>query len=327
MNSIVQDAAVREVKATSFGGFHRIEFLAMGTCNDVLFAASSASMAAAFRADLIEWLESFERRISRFRPDSLVSTINRDAGMGWVAIDHETEELFALCDLFHWRTKGIFDPSLLPLLRLWDYHVQHPTLPASVEVARARALVGWSRVQREPGRVRLPDTGMALDLGGIGKEYAVDKAIALARRHGIPSAMVNFGRDIRAFGHPPEGGPWRIGLENPGAPDACWTGVAVDDAAVCGSGMYARGFDFDGHRYGHILDPRTGWPAESGCSAAWVIAPSCTEAGILSTAMVVLGVAEGVELLEGTWRAAGCLWTDRGVFYSRRLHAHLIENA
>lgn len=327
MNTAIQNQVVREVRETSFGGFHRMEFLAMGTQNEVLFAATSASMADAFRNDLIEWLESFERRISRFRPDSLISKINREAGNGWVEIDRETEELIALCDCFHWRTRGVFDPTLLPLLNLWDYHIQHPKLPSSIEVARARAHVGWSHVQREPGRMRLSEAGMALDLGGIGKEYAVDKTIALARKHGITSAMVNFGRDIRVFGHPPEGGSWRIGLENPLSPDSCWSGVAIDDAAVCGSGVYARGFDLDGHRYGHILDPRTGWPAESGCTASWVIAPSCTEAGILSTAAVVLGVSEGLQLIDGTWRAAGCLWTERGVFYSRRLHDYLVSNA
>jgi thiamine biosynthesis lipoprotein len=81
----------------------------------------------------------------------------------------------------------------------------------------------------------------------------------------------------------------------------------------------------DGHRYGHIVDPRTGWPADSGCDAAWVVAPSCTEAGILSTAAIVLGVEEGMGLIEGAWRAAGCLWTDRGVHCSRRMHDYFIE--
>lgn len=326
MKATLELPAVHDAMDSMFGGYYRLQFRAMGTHNEVLYAANSASMAAAFRGDLLAWVDAFEKKVSRFRDDSLVSEINRSAGKQWVTIDQETEELIALTDWFHWKTKGIFDPTLLPLIRLWDYHAPEPKLPASVDVARARALAGWQKVQREPGRIRLPTAGMAIDLGGIGKEYAVDKAIVLAKRHGVTSAMVNFGRDIRVIGHPPEDGPWRIGLENPGDADACWSGVALGNQAVCGSGMYARGFDIGGRRYGHILDPRTGWPAESGCTAAWVIAPSCTEAGILSSAAVVLGVEQGMELIESTWHAAGCLWTARGVFYSRRLHDYLIDS-
>jgi thiamine biosynthesis lipoprotein len=325
MNALRQDTPVTHVRESSFGGFNHIEFLAMGTSNEVVFSAESASMAAAFRDDMFEWLDAFERRVSRFRTDSLVSEINREAGGGWITVDSETEELLALCDWFHWKTRGIFDPSTLPLTELWNSAARQDRLPPSLEVARTRSLTGWSRFQREPGRVRLPHRGMALDMGGIGKEYAVDKVVALARRHGVSSAMVNFGRDIRAFGHPPEGGPWRIGLERPGDTDSCWCGVMLDDRAICGSGTYARGFDLAGLHYGHILDPRTGWPADSGCRASWAVAPSCTEAGIFSTTAIILGAEEGIRLMDGAWRAAGCIWTDAGAHYSRRFHELLIQ--
>lgn len=325
MNATQENRAIQEVAETVFGGYHRLTFSAMGTQNEVLFSASSSSMAEAFKRDLLAWVEGFEQRISRFRPDSLVSRINQAAGGQWVEIDPETRELFTLCNWFHWMTRGVFDPSAAPLMQLWDYHAPRASLPSSVEVATCRAKTGWSKVQQTPGRIRLPDAGMAIDLGGIGKEYAVDKAVALARRHGIPDLMVNFGRDIRAYGHPPEGGPWRIGLERPDDPETCWGGVNAADTAICGSGTYARGFDFAGRRYGHILDPQTGWPADNGVIAAWVVAPSCTVAGILSTAAVILGSEEGLALIEQTWGVAGCLWTDRGIYYSRRFHEYRID--
>jgi thiamine biosynthesis lipoprotein len=326
MSAEALTVGLRNVPILSFGNYHKLTFLAMGTQNEVMYSATSTRMAEAFRAELLRWLDEFEDRVSRFRPDSLVSAINREAGKGWVSLDRETEELIGLCDWFHWKTGGTFDPSLGPLMELWDYKQPHETLPSSIAVAAARSLTGWSQSEREPGRFRLPRAGMAIDLGGIGKEYCVDKTIEMARRHGIRDIMVNFGRDIRVYGHPPEGGPWRIGLEHPLASDTCWSGVGLDEMAICGSGTYARGFQHAGRRYGHILDPRTGWPAESGCSAAWVIAPTCTEAGVLSTASIILAPLDALQIIESSWRAAACLWTSQGLHHSRRFHAHTIHD-
>jgi thiamine biosynthesis lipoprotein len=310
----------------SRNGRHAVEFPCMGTQNRLHFAAESSVRAAAYREAAMRWLAVFEARYSVFLEDSLIARINREAGGDWVEVDAETEQLFALCDWLQWKTRGALDPTMGPLLRLWDYHVPRTALPTPEEVAAARGLVGWSRVQRRAHAVHFEVEGMRLDLGGIGKEYAVDRLMALAEQHNITDILVDLGRDIRVKGQPPEGGPWRLGLEDPRSPGRCWGGVGMTDEALCCSGHYQRHLVIDGKRYGHIVDPRTGWPADNGCEAVWILAPTATEAGALSTAAMILGLDEALALIEGTYGAAGCIWQGEKRYQTRRFADHVLHD-
>jgi thiamine biosynthesis lipoprotein len=227
-----------------------------------------------------------------------------------VEVDAELDSLLTLCNWFHRMTQGVYDPTIGPLLRLWDYHREDACPPEPDAVERAREAVGWAKVQRSPGRVYLPREGMSLDLGGIGKEYAVDRVVETLLAAGCRSVLADFGRDVRVAGAAPEGGPWRIGLEDPADPGRCWCGLAVTDRAVATSGNYRRHFMWQGRQYGHILDPRTGYPVENGCLAATVVAPTCTEAGMLTTAAFILGPAEGLDLIREAGLAEGCVVTE-----------------
>ncbi len=297
----------------------------MGTDCQVDFAAASLGAARSFAAHTQSWVADFEARFSRFRPDSLVSRINAAAGRDWVAVDAEAESLLGLCDWYHRLTGGVFDPATLPLLALWDYHAPRAAPPSDAEVGAARARCGWSRVRREPGRILLPEAGMGLDLGGIGKEYAVDRVIEMAMQRGIRTILVNFGHDLRVLGDPPEGGAWRIGLEDPRDPGRCWTGLLARDRAVTTSGDYLRHLTISGRRYGHILDPRTGQPVSNGCESVSVVAPTCTEAGMLSTAAFVMGAEEGLRFLNSQYQAEGCLWQGSRLYATRRFRDYLIR--
>src|SRR5205814_5918648 len=124
------------------------------------------------------------------------------------------------------------------------------------EIKAARELVGWRKLQRRKGGIFLPQEGMCLDLGGIGKEYAVDRVLTLALERGMENVLVDFGQDVRVHGQPPEKGAWHIGLEDPKSLGNCWTGVAVNNHAVDTSGDYVRKFVHVGRRNGHILDAR-----------------------------------------------------------------------
>jgi thiamine biosynthesis lipoprotein len=240
-------------------------------------------------------------------------------------VDEEADSLFALCDWFHWSTQGIFDPAILPLIKLWDYHNPQPVVPDDTAVRTALSQCGWSRVKREKGRIFLPEKGMGLDIGGIGKEYAVDCVLTMAGKTGLRNMLVNFGHDVRACGEAPGGGPWRIGLEDPRDPGRCWAGVAVRDRAVTTSGDYIRNFTFNGRRFGHIIDARTGYPVANGCKAVSVIAPTCTEAGILSTAAFILGGEEGVRFLSRYHHTEGCVWQHSTRHETGRLNEYLID--
>lgn len=318
---------IDEAPLLGFGDYYRVAFQAMGTPCEILFSARSRSAADAFRLSALRWVWDFEAKFSRYRETSLVCEINRAAGKSPVGIDRQAEELFAVCDWYHWMTGGVFDPTSGPLLRLWDYRARPARIPSDEEISRALSLVGWSRVRHRGGEAFLPAPGMELDFGGIGKEYAVDQVVNLAIAAGLENFLVNFGRDLRAHGGPPEGGFWRIGLENPGEPGTSWCGVTCRDGAVCMSGDYARYIEIGSERYGHILDPRTGRPVRNGCQAVTVLAPSCTEAGMLSTTAFILGAEEGLDLLERSFAAEGCIWTGRGLFETRRFRNHVIEKS
>jgi FAD:protein FMN transferase len=172
----------------------------------------------------------------------------------------------------------------------------------------------------------LPEKGMGLDIGGIGKEYAVDRIFEMARAAGLENVLVNFGRDLRAHGSPPEGGPWRIGLEDTHDPDPCWAGVAISNRAVTTSGDYRRNVTIQGERFGHILDPRTGFPVGNGCDAVSVIAPTCTEAGILSTCAFILGHEDGLTILSTYSQAEGCIHEHGRQHQTGRFNEYLIRN-
>ena len=311
-------------KFSSRADSHEVAFNAMGSpCRISISAPKTA--AAPLLQQLMGWVAEFEARYSRFIPTSLVSHINAQAGREWVAIDPETEQLLGLCHEAHFITRGAFDPTSLPLIRLWDWKASPPKVPGDAAVKDALAKVGWRKVQRAPGKVFLPEPGMALDLGGIGKEYAVDQVVQLAVEGGATSVLVDFGRDVRVHGPAPGGKPaWHIGLEDPTQAGKCWTGVAINNMAVATSGNYIRCFEVQGQRYGHILDVRTGRPVQNGCLAVSVIAPSCTLAGMLSTTALVLGLDEGLKQIDAAFQAAGCLLTERGKFMSRRFHEHAV---
>ncbi len=288
----------------------RVNFRAMGSACQLIYRAPSRRQAIAYRDQAVSWVASFEERYSRYREDSMISEINRSAGVSWVRTDAELESIFALCDHYHWSTAGVFDPSSLPLMRAWNYQAENPVVPSDAQIAEAMKRVGWNKVQRRAGEVFLPEAGMAIDLGGIGKEYAVDRVFEQAIPFGIRDLMVDFGRDVRGMGHSPSGSVWRVGLEHPTEVGQCWGGVYAANRAIATSGDYLRGFEFEGRYYSHILDPRTGRPIANGSQAATITAASCTEAGVLATATLILGARDGLALVERSGLAQGCLWQN-----------------
>ena len=313
----------QSAQATVENGLHRLEFHAMSTPCRVNFHGVGASTARDFQREVVAWVAQFEARYSRFIPDSLIGRINAAAGEHWVETDPETDRLFELCQELFFFTRGTFDPTALPLITLWNWKQRPPVMPEEDAIRAARELVGWNKIRRRAGGIFLPERGMALDLGGIGKEYAVDYVSNLAIAHGIANVLVDFGQDVRVRGQAPEKNFWWIGLDDATSPGRCWAGVALTDHAVATSGDYRRHFVFNGRRYGHILDPRTGYPALNDCRAASVIGPSCTIAGLLATSICILGAKEGLQLVELHPNAAGAVTTATTKLYSRKFHEYV----
>jgi len=290
----------------------KLSFPALGTRCEVQYAAPGGdTQSAGFERAVVGWVQAFEAKYSRFKSDSLVGRINAAAGRDWVPVDAEMEDLFKLCDTLQFMTQGVLDPTALPLIRIWNWKTERPVVPDAAAIAAARRLVGWSKVRREPGRVFLPEAGMALDFGGFGKEYAVDVAAQIALDHGIADALVDFGHDLRALGAPPGRPAWHVGLEDPKKPGSAWGSVALRGMGIASSGDYIRAFVVDGRRYGHIIDPRTGYPVANGCTQVTVVAGTCLQAGVLSTAAFVLGVPSGLELIQSCPGAEGMILMEK----------------
>jgi thiamine biosynthesis lipoprotein len=324
-NQSIRDRVRQSATIREEGSVVTLTFFAMGTRCRAMLATPSTEQRQAFLEQLLIAVADFEAKYSRFLDNSLIGCINAAAGKHWVEVDEETDRIFSLCGDLFFFTRGAFDPTALPLIRLWNWKANPPVVPDETAIQAARELVGWNKVQRRRGAIFLTRPGMALDLGGIGKEYAVDMAMALAAQHGIENVLIDFGQDIRAQGKPPGRPAWHVGLENPRNPGSCWASVAVTNHAVASSGDYLRHFVHQGRRYGHIIDPRTGYPVANDCRAASVVAPTCTIAGILTTTACILGPQEGYHLINGYHGASGALVTETANLITPRFYEHLVQ--
>jgi FAD:protein FMN transferase len=228
-----------------------------------------------------------EVKYSRYRDGSVLSRINAAAGTGApVPIDDETAHLLRFAAQLHDASDGLFDITSGVLRKAWDFRAAHP--PQEQAVQAALALVGWTRVVFEDHRVLLPLLGMELDFGGIGKEYAADRAATILRDAGYEHGYVNLGGDIRLVGPMCDGTPWLLGIAHPRAVGELIAEVRLGDGALATSGDYERYLDHAGRRYCHILDPGTGWPAHAWQSVS-VVAPACLAAGALATIAMLKG--------------------------------------
>ncbi len=293
---------------SSGGSLRQLSFPALGARGFVQYACDVPWQAAGFELAVEAWVMAFETRYSRFHPHSLVSRINAAAGVNAVEVDEEMEELLRLCDALHVMSRGALDPTSLPLVRLWNYGSGDAGIPDAHQIEAARRLVGWSMVERTPGRIFLPQPGMALDFGGFALVYVVDMVAQLAVNHGIPNVLVDFGPGLRALGQPPGNSGWHVGLEEPAQRRQVTDGIGVSGKGVATSGNNLHSFIIAG-RHGHIIDPRTGRPVDNDCRHATVIADTCLQAGVLAATALLLGLKDGINYLHGFPGVEGLLGT------------------
>ena len=256
-------------------------------CEDAALARSAATRAMAEVARI-------EAKFSRYRPESLVSRINAAAGSEFVAVDAETDALLDYADACHRQSGGLFDATSGVLRHAW--HFDGDRVPSEAELAPLLARVGWDRVQREPGRVRLPLRGMEIDFGGFGKEYAADRAALVLREAGVESAVVSLAGDVVVLGPQPGGAAWSVGIRHPRRADALVAKLPIASGALATSGDYERFIEVDGVRHCHILEPLTGRSAR-GLQSVSVHAPTCLVAGSATTIAMLKGRDEGLAWL------------------------------
>jgi thiamine biosynthesis lipoprotein len=267
---------------------HRFRFHAMASTHELLLWCDERSRAQATADALIADVRRIEAKYSRYRDDSVTTRINRAAGGSPVAIDAETAALLRYADRCHALSGGRFDITSGVLRRAWDFSREPPALPDRAALAAALALVDWREVEWSDDAIRLPRAGMEIDFGGIGKEYAADRAATIAAERDVPHALVNLGGDVRAAGPQANGEPWRVGIRHPRIDGAVIATIELSAGAIATSGDYERYFELDGRRYCHVLDPRTGYPVAHWQSVS-VFSPLCVIAGSFATIAMLKG--------------------------------------
>ena len=276
----------RNLEVALKGDLWRGAFRAMASPCEVLVdtpdaaAASRAAQAAADEA----W--RIEQKFSRYRDDNIVHAINHSDGKS-VDVDQETARLLDHATHCHALSGGLFDITSGVLRRVWKFDGSD-RLPEPAAVTEVLKLVGWDKVEWRSPHLRLK-AGMEIDFGGIGKEYAVDRAaeLAAAASGGAP-VLVNFGGDLYANRPRRDGQPWRVGVESL-APDSQAPRVGLNRGGIATSGDAHRFLLKDGVRYSHILNPRTGWPVRDAPRSVTVLQASCSQAGLLSTLAMLQG--------------------------------------
>ena len=277
----------------------------MGTLCEIQLIGDSPTKAK-YIADLaFADILRLEAKFSRYREDSFVAEINRVAACGGsIAVDDETAGLINYAYACYQQSDGLFDISSGILRDAWRF--TEAVVPNGRRIAGLLDKVGLDKVDWNPPVLTFTVSGMALDFGGIVKEYAADRVAELCRRHGAEHGLVNLGGDVAIIGPRIDGQPWKIGISHPRQKHALLTSIELHRGAVASSGDYERCILVDGVRYSHILNPKTGWPIKRMASVT-VVGDLCVVAGSAST-IAMLMEERGVEWLQGL--GLPYAWTD-----------------
>lgn len=256
------------------------------TLYDVGEADADKALSAAFAE-----ITRLEALLSVTVPTGDVFRLNEAAGQP-VTVAHETAEVLRLAQRVAEKSGGAFDITVRPVSALWDFTAG--VIPDTAALQAAAATVDYRHLTVEGTTVTLSEG--AIDLGGVAKGYIADRVAAVLKECGVKAAMIDLGGNLVALGDK-QGEAFRMGIKNPAAPDSLCAIVEGRDVSVVTSGTYERGFDKDGVRYHHLLDPATGLPVQNTLASVTVVCASSAEADALSTACFVLGEQDGMALI------------------------------
>jgi thiamine biosynthesis lipoprotein len=274
-----------------------------------------------------ERLEALNARLSTYVDSSDVVRFSAAPADQWVPVSRDTLAVVAEALRISRASDGAFDITVAPLVDLWGFGPdgQPGRVPGEEEIERLLAASGYRRIELrdEPPALRKDHPELRIDLSAIAKGYAVDELARLLDEAGFTDYMVEIGGEVRTRGHRPDGTPWRIALESPlaGTREVLRV-LPLSGESVASSGDYRNFFEHMGRRYGHTIDPRSGWPVEHGLGAASVIAASCMAADAWATALMVLGAEEGLRIAEREGLAANLVTRSQDGFVESMTSAY-----
>ena len=305
--------------------FYEMESFCMGTVINQRVYGENAEIAAIKVEDEVKRLEAL---MSFFLESSEISKLNNAAGKNEVELSSEVLFVLNRAKYYSEICQGTFDITIAPVAKLWGIFTDHEKLPSREEINESLKLTGYRNItiNNALGTSKLEKPGGSVDLGAIAKGYAADRAIEIYKQYGIESAFINLGGNVMVLGEKSEGSPWRIGIQNPRLERGqCLGFVNATNKTVVTSGDYVRYFEKDNKRYHHILDPRTGCPADSSLSSTTIVSERSIGADAISTAIFILGLEAGIKLINNIKDMEAIFITkDKGIYITEGLKKDFI---
>ncbi|MBE9576673.1 FAD:protein FMN transferase [Flavobacterium proteolyticum] len=282
----------------------------LGSPFEITVVAKDSVQGNLFSDLAIAEVKRIENLISDWIPTSQISKVNQNAGISPVKVDKEVYDLVDRATKISKLTSGAFDISYASMDRIWKFDGSMKEMPTPEEIKKSVEKVGYQNIILNPNdtTIFLKNKGMKLGLGGIGQGYIADKIKVLLQEKGCNSGLVNVSGDINTWGKQPNGNPWTVGIVNPMNKNKVFATFPLDDSAVETSGSYEKYVTFNGKRYSHIIDPRTGYPA-TGIISVSVFTKQTELADALATGIFVLGVEVGLDLVNQL-KGVGCIIVD-----------------
>jgi thiamine biosynthesis lipoprotein ApbE len=284
--------------------------LSMGTVFEVTIYTADKYIAEKAFNDVSQEINRLDYLMSNYKKESVLSELNKNAAAGPTDCNNELANVIEQSLQYSEITDGAFDITIGPLMKKWGFFKKQGRIPGKEELAATLESVSYKNIiieekvkkslSKNPITIKtvfFKNTGTQIDLGGIGKGYAVDMATRVLKQNGINSALINFAGNIYTFGTPPGKDSWVIGLQHPRKSEGLLGSFEIKDKAVSTSGDYEKFFTINGKRYSHIIDPRTGNPVK-GIVSVTIVADNATRADALSTGVFVLGLEKGMALIE-----------------------------
>jgi len=289
----------------------------MGSRFDITVVAKDSSEANSYIDLAVNEITRIENLISSWNPDSQTSLINKNAGIKAVKVDKELFDLIQRSLSISKLTDGAFDISYASMDRIWKFDGSMTQMPSEIDISSSVIKVGYGNIalDKTNSSVFLKLKGMKIGFGAIGKGYAADKAKSLLIDKGVVSGIINASGDMTTWGTQINGEDWKVAITNPLNKDKAFALLPITDGAVVTSGNYEKYVNFDGKRYTHIIDPRTGYPS-TGIISVTVFAPKAELADALSTSVFVLGKDVGINRINQLPNIECIIIDDAGNIYA-----------
>ena len=270
----------------------------MGSRFDITMVASDSITANTYIDDAVAEIKRIETLISSWNPDSQTSLINKNSGIKPVVVDQELIDLILRAIQISKITNGAFDISYASVDKVWRYDGTMTHKPTAEEISNSIAKIGYQNilVDKDAKTVYLKLEAMKIGFGAIGKGYAADKTRKLLIGKGVKAGIINASGDLTTWGKQPDGKDWMVGITNPLNKDHVFSWFPIIDAAVATSGNYEKFVEFDGVKYSHIIDPRTGYPS-TGLTSVTIFAKSAELCDALATSVFITGVEVGLDMI------------------------------